>query len=208
MTWDLVDQRVPRDRAGYLPPLPPLVVVESLSGTLLARTRKSTTQPALLHLPSASPTNRPLTGLRAHEPSENGKQREHGPPGDRERMDHRETGREWTTGRQGRACVRSALYSAGLRPSQHGAPPVAPPCSRLHLPSRRFEKPLERGRALNPTASRRASTNRERAAPPLHFTPAAENSGGRIQAGKAAHHRDPSCFPPRVLGRFPTRKPS
>ena len=96
----------------------------------------------------------------------------------------------WTTGRHGKkSCttgrsleprVRSALYSAGLHPSQCGAPPVAPPRSRLHLLSRRFEKPLERGRALTPTASRRASTNRERAAPPLPFTP----SAGKIQAGK------------------------
>ena len=39
----------------------------------LVRTRRSTTQPALLRLPSTSPTNRPLTGPRAQEPSENKK---------------------------------------------------------------------------------------------------------------------------------------
>ena len=66
--------------------------------------------------------------------------------------------------------VRSALYSVGLCPSQRGAPPVAPPRSWLHLPSRSFEKPLEGGRALTPTASRRASTNQKRAAltPSIH----------------------------------------
>ena len=95
--------------------------------------------------------------------------------------------------RRERALPVSVVSSAGLRPSQRGAPPIAPPHSRLRLPSRRFEKPLEGGRALTPTASRRASTNRERAAPPLPFTPSAgeiggrirrENSGGRIRAGE------------------------
>ena len=177
---------------------------------LLVRTRRSTTQPALLRLPSASPTNRPLTGPRAQEPSEN-----RGTSAN-ESMNQARKGEEVAHHREianqeeeSEPRVRSALYSAGLRPSQRGAPPVAPPRSRLHLPSRRFDKPLERGRALTPTASRRASTNRERAAPPLPFTP----SAGKIQAEefrreKSTHHRDPSCFPPRVLGRFPTRKPS
>ena len=76
--------------AGEPPPAP------------LVRTRRSTTQPAELRLPSASPTNRPLTGPRAQEPSGKRKQREHGPPGDR-----------------GEPCVQSALYSTGLCPSLH-----------------------------------------------------------------------------------------
>ena len=88
-------------------------------------------------------------------------------------------------GRQGRASTKkrdllprdwSALYSAGLRPSQRGAPPVAPPRSRLHLPARRFQKPLRRGRALTPTASSRASPNRKRSAlPPSLYTKRGEN---------------------------------
>ena len=66
----------------------------------------------------------------------------------------------------------SALACAGLRPSPRGAPPVAPPRSRLHFPSRRFHKALEGGRAPTPTASHRASTNGERAAlPPFPCQP-------------------------------------
>ena len=66
--------------------------------------------------------------------------------------------------------------SAGLRP-------VAPPRSLLHLPSRRFEKALERGRSSSLTASHRASTNRERAAPPLSFSPSASGFRRKHQAG-------------------------
>ena len=86
---------------------------------------------------------------------------------------------------------RPPFCSAGLRP-------VAPPRSLLHLSSRRFEKGLDRGRSSSLTASHRASTNRERAAPPLPLLtkrddyPAGDsggrNSGGRfrreIQAGE------------------------
>ena len=69
--------------------------------------------------------------------------------------------------------------SAGLRP-------VAPPRSLLHLPSRRLQKALEGGRAPTSTASRRPSSNRERAAPPLltkRVGIQAEAPGGEIQAG-------------------------
>ena len=136
-------------------------------------------------------TNWPLTGPRAQEPSEE---------------------KNWTTGEtgasmnqeEGRASRASALYSAGLRPSQRGAPPIAPPRSRLHLPSRRFQKPLERGRALTPTASRRASTNHKRAAlPPSLHTKRREN-----RREKSAHHRYTLLFPSLRSRRFPTRKPS
>ena len=74
----------------------------------------------------------------------------------------------------------------------------APPRSLLHLSSRCFEKGLVRGRSSSLTESHRASTNQERAAPPLPLLtkrndyPAGDsggrNSGGRfrweIQAGE------------------------
>ena len=66
--------------------------------------------------------------------------------------------------------------SAGLRP-------IAPPRSLLHLPSRRFEKPLEKGRSSSLTASHHASTNRGRAAPPRPFSPSASGFRRKHQAG-------------------------
>ena len=46
--------------------------------------------------------------------------------------------------------ARRGRASRSVRPVERGAPPLALPRSRLHLPSRRFPKPLERGRALSP----------------------------------------------------------
>ena len=71
---------------------------------------------------------------------------------------------------------RPPFCSAGLRP-------VAPPRSLLHLPSRRFEKPLEKGRYSFLTTSHRASTNRGRAAPPRLFSPSASEFRRKHQAG-------------------------
>ena len=55
---------------------------------------------------------------------------------------------------------------SALRPTPLLAPPP-------------FEKLPEKGRSSLPTASRRVSTNRERAAPPLSFTPSAEKQAGK-----------------------------
>ena len=116
--------------------------------------------------------------------------------------------------RRERAPPVSVVYSAGLRPSQRRAPPVAPPCSRLHLPSRRFEKPLERGRALTPTASHPPIGSELPHPFPSHqawWGIQAEESGGEIR------QENPTGFVggfllhvpyARVLGPFPTRKGS
>ena len=71
------------------------------------------------------------------------------------------------------------------------APPVAPPRSWLHLPSRSFEKPLKGGRALTPAASRRASTNQKRAALP----PSLHNKRGENRWEKTPQLRESFCFP-------------
>ena len=99
-----------------------------------------------------------------------------------------------------RLCKRSAksnrIKKAGsLKRSQidpfcsTGLRPVAPPCSLLHPSSRRFEKGLVRGRSSSLTASYRASTNPERAAPPLPLLTKrddhqAGDSGGRKSGGR------------------------
>ena len=76
--------------------------------------------------------------------------------------------------------------SAGLRP-------IAPPRSLLHLPSRRFEKPLEKGRSSSLTASHRASTNRGRAAPPRPFSPSASGFRRKHQAGTFRRETSPQA---------------
>ena len=55
--WDTAPQHAYKNKER-----PPFSGRGTLSGTLLVWTRRSTTQPALLLLPSASPTNGPLTG--------------------------------------------------------------------------------------------------------------------------------------------------
>ena len=89
--------------------------------------------------------------------------------------------------------------STGLRP-------VAPPCSLLHPFSRRFEKGLVRGRSSSPTASHRASTTREPAAPPLPLLTKrddypAGDSGGRNSGGRCPSRplQEPLLQLPRFL---------
>ena len=115
-----------------------------------------------------------LPGQAAHQAASAGPRREGFRKEDKRRgQDKKKT---QTTKDSGRS-VLSALCSAGLRP-------VAPPRCLLHLPSRGFQKALEGGRAPTPTPSRRPSTNRERAAPPLPFSPSASGFRRKHQAGK------------------------
>ena len=96
---------------------------------------------------------------------------------------------------------RPPVCSAGLRP-------VAPPRSLLHLPSRRFEIALERGRSSSLTASHRAYTNRERAAPPLPLLTkrvgiqagdsGGRNSGKRFRREKFGREMSGGRPPPRL----------
>ena len=170
-----VESSLPRPSAWSRLAPTPLAVGEP-SPALLVQTR-STTPPALPRPPSVppwtgrSPSREHRTKTRKDSASTTARadeRRGRGRASEEEERDPR--------GRRARP--------ARVRPLWSGAPPFAPPRSRLHLPSRRFEKPLERGRALAPTASRRASTNRERAAPPLPFTPGAVgDSGGTIRRG-------------------------
>ena len=80
----------------------------------------------------------------------------------------------------------SALHSAGLRPSQRGAPPVAPPRSRLHLPSRSLSKGGVP--SLRPPHAMHPPIGSELPHPfPSHQAQGKfrwKNSGGRIQVGK------------------------
>ena len=76
----------------------------------LVRTHRSTTQPALLRLPSASP---PTGRSQGHE-RRNEKRRE------KRNLTTGETGASMNR-EEGRASRASALYSAGLRPSPHPA---------------------------------------------------------------------------------------
>ena len=89
------------------------------------------------------------------------KPREHGPPGDRGRS-HAPQG-----DRSSLACGPPLIaWGSALRSTPFSAPPS-------------FEKLLPKRGSSPSSASRRASTNRERAAPPLPFTPAAEKRPGK-----------------------------
>ena len=99
---------------------------------------------------------------------------------------------------------RPPFCSAELRP-------IALPRSLLHLPSRRFEKALERGRSSSLTASHRASPNWERAAPPLPLLTkrvdyqagdsGGRNLGGRFRREKFGREMSGGRPPPRAPAR-------
>ena len=135
-------------------------------------------------------TNWPLTGPRAQEPKEEKK---------KPQPSTGETGASMNREEE-RASRESALYRAGLRPSPHPA-----------SGSTSLREASRKGAFLTP--DRLTSTNRERAAPPLSFTPSTGDSGGRIKRGKIRREkphrlRENFCSvnPARVLGRFPARK--
>ena len=86
--------------------------------------------------------------------------------------------------------------SAGLRP-------VALPCSFLHPSSRRFEKGLVRGRSSSLAASHRASTNPERAAPPLPLLTKRDDYPAGDSGGRNSGGRCPSRPPQEPLLQLP-----
>ena len=176
----------------------------------LVRTRRSTTPPALLRLPSASPQ------LAAHRATSAGTKRgeEEAATESMNQARRGELESEYRGDRSEHEPRRSAERpEPRVRPPYIGRGSALRPTPLLAPPP--FEKLPEKGRSSLPTISRRASTNRERAAPPLSFTPSAGDSGGRIKRGKIRRekpHRLRESFcsgnPARILGRFPTRKPS
>ena len=87
-----------------------------------------------------------------------------------------------TKNEKGEPRVRPPFIARGS--ARRSAPFAAPPP---------FEKLPKKGRSSLLTASRRASTNRERAAPPLPFTPSAGDSGGRIRREKPHRLRKSFC---------------
>ena len=164
------------------------------SPALLVRTRRSTTQPALLRLPSVPPwtgrspsregrtkaktttTGTPRRGPRRQELKTRARTKKTQATKTQQLSDDKDS----------RRSVLAPLGSAGLRPSQRGAPPVAPPHSRLHLPSRSLSKGGVP--SLRPPHAMHPPIGSELPHPfPSHQARGKfrrKNSGGRIQAGK------------------------